>query len=50
MVRVDEQVGLQEDGLKLHDAPVGSPEHEKLTLCALPATRVAVTLVVTLLP
>jgi hypothetical protein len=38
-----EKGGLPEAGLKLHDAPVGSPlVHDKLTDCVEPVCRVVV--------
>ena len=42
MVRVVEQVGLQEATEKLAEAPLGSPDAEKDTLCVAPAVSVAV--------
>ena len=41
-VNVDEQVGLHDAGEKDAVAPVGSPEAEKDTACAVPDTRLPV--------
>ena len=49
-VSVEEQVGLQEVGEKDALTPEGRPEALKLTDCALPADKVAVTELVTELP
>jgi hypothetical protein len=45
MVRVDEQVGLQEVTERFADAPLGRPDTEKDTACVWPAVRVAVMVV-----
>lgn len=43
MVRVEEQVGAQEVGLKAAVAPVGSPEAENVRVGGAPEVRVSVT-------
>jgi hypothetical protein len=43
MVKALEKVGLPDAGLKLQDAPVGSPAaHERVTDCVEPLVKVAV--------
>jgi hypothetical protein len=43
MVKVLEKVGLPDEGLKVQDAPEGSPlVHERVTFCEVPVCKLAV--------
>jgi hypothetical protein len=49
-VKVVEKVGFPELGLKLHDAPEGAPEQDRLTDCVGPPTKAVQTVVEPELP
>jgi hypothetical protein len=50
IVSMEEQLGLHDGADKLALAPEGKPDTAKLTVCALPETRVAVRFVEPLVP